>query len=394
MKSHHLDDIPASGVVRIRDMMYGLENSYRLDQGDVSFETPEPIKTALKRALDDNRTHYAQTSGLPRLRELLADKLRRRNHLPVEDASEVFVTAGSTHALYILGDALLEPGDEIILPDPVWTTTPGHIQTIRAVPVACPLHESRGWGYDVDELASKITPRTRAVLLNSPQNPTGGVLTRAELERLATLAQEHDLWVISDEAYEDVVYDGAEHISIASLPGMYDRTIPVYTFSKTFAMTGLRLGYLAAREPILRERIDKLIGYTASNVCTLIQYGGIAALEISPTWIDTFRAELEARRDLFYAGIDRLGGILTGAPPRGAFYAFLRIDDRWRPTDGRDAGPSRSWCLAEQLIHAARVGCVPGAEFGRHGEGYIRFCFSRERSELEGALAAMKTVLA
>ena len=136
MKSHHLDDIPVSGVIRIRDMMFGLENSYRLDQGDVSFDTPEPIKTALKRALDDNCTHYAQTSGRPRLRELLADKLRRRNHLPVEDASEVFVTAGGTHALYILGDALLEPGDEIILPDPVWTTTPGHVRTIRAVPVA------------------------------------------------------------------------------------------------------------------------------------------------------------------------------------------------------------------------------------------------------------------
>ena len=305
LKSHYLDAIPTSGVIRVRDMMFGQAKAFRLDQGDVSFETPAAVKTAMKAALDANQTHYVQTTGLPRLRELLADKLRRTNGVPVEAPEEVFVTAGGMHGLYVVGHALLEPGDEIILPDPVWTSTPGHILSTGAVPIACPLHAARGWRYDLDELASTITSRTRAIFLNSPHNPTGSVLTRADLERVAAIAREHDLWVISDEAYEDIVYNGAEHVSIASLPGMYERAVPVYTFSKSFAMTGLRLGYVAVHSPVVQERVTKLIGYTASNVSTLIQWGGIGGLEVSPSWLDAFRVELEARRDLFYAGVAR-----------------------------------------------------------------------------------------
>ena len=321
------------------------------------------------------------------------DKLRRTNGVPVEAPEEVFVTAGGMHGLYVVGHALLEPGDEIILPDPVWTSTPGHILSTGALPIACPLHAARGWRYDLDELASTITSRTRAIFLNSPHNPTGSVLTRADLERVAAIAREHDLWVISDEAYEDIVYDGAEHVSIASLPGMYERAVPVYTFSKSFAMTGLRLGYVAVHSPVVQERVTKLIGHTASNVSTLIQWGGIGGLEVSPSWLDAFRVELEARRDLFYAGVARLGGALTGMPPKGAFYAFLRIDDGWEPPGGLRAGTSRSWAMAERLIQEANVGCVPGVEFGAHGEDHIRFCFSRDLAELKGALHAMRTLL-
>ena len=391
--SHNLDTIPLPGIIRIRDMMFGMEHPFRLDQGEVSFETPGAIKSAMKQALDANHTHYVQTTGLPRLRELLVDKLRRTNGIAVNDPSEIFVTAGGMHALYVISHALLEPGDEIILPDPVWPATYGHILTTRAVPVACPLHESLGWRYDLDELASKITGRTRAILLNTPHNPTGGVLTRHELECIAELAEQHDLWIISDEAYEDIVYDETEHVSIASLPDIYARTIPVYTFSKSFAMTGLRLGYLAICSPIVQERVSKLISYTASNVSSLIQWGGIGGLEASPAWVDAFRVELQARRDLFYTGVQRLGGLLTGEPPKGAFYAFLRIDEGWQPAGGLRPGASRSWALAEWLMRQAKVGCVPGVDFGSRGEGYIRFAFSRERAELEGALDAIRALL-
>ena len=184
----------------------------------------------------------------------------------------------------------------MIIPDPEWPPAAGNILAARGVPVGCPLHEAAGWRYDLDELASKITDRTRVIYLNSPQNPTGGVLTRADLERIAEIARERNLWVISDEAYEDVVFDG-EHVSIASLPGMYERTIPLYTFSKSYAMTGLRLGYVAIRDAAIRDRAKKLLFYTASNVASVVQFGGIGALEGPQDCIETFRhgAAREAR---------------------------------------------------------------------------------------------------
>ena len=171
--------------------------------------------------------------------------------------------------------------------------------------------------------------------MNSPNNPTGGVLTRGDLERIADLARAHDLWVISDESYEDVLYDGAEHVSIASLPGMYERTVPVCTFSKTYAATGVRVGYLAVRDERLRDRLQKLLFLTTSNVSSISQYGAIGALEGSQDIVDAYRSELQARRDLFYAGIrDAAGHVFSGEPPAGAFYAFLRIDPSWAPPAG------------------------------------------------------------
>jgi aspartate aminotransferase len=388
--SSHLDAVPFSGIIRIRDMMYGVRDPFRLDQGDVSFDAPETFKAAMRRAIDENRSHYLQTTGVPRLLELLAEKLRRVNGTPVDDPAEVMVTNGGIHALYLVCQALLEPGDEVLVPDPSWPPAAGHIAAARAIPVPCPLHEALGWRYDLDELAGAITPRTRAIYLNSPHNPTGGVLTRADLEAIADLARRRDLWIISDEAYEDIVYDGAEHVSPASLPDMYPRTLPVYTFSKSYAATGLRVGYLAVKDAALRERLRKLLFYTTSNVSSIVQYGGIGALEGSQACIAEFRRELRARRDAFYGGVtEASGGLLTGAPPRGAFYAFLHIGDGWQPA----GGTSRSWTLAEHLIAGARVGCVPGADFGATGEGYLRFCFAREPGELSGALASMRALL-
>jgi aspartate/methionine/tyrosine aminotransferase len=254
------------------------------------------------------------------------------------------------------------------------------------------LYESRGWRYDLDELASKVTTRTRAIYLNSPQNPTGGVLTRDDLVRVAGIAREHDLWIFSDEAYEDVLFDDAEHVSMASLPGMYERTVSFFTFSKSFAVTGLRLGYLAAHDAGMRERMKKVLFYTASNIATVVQYGGIGGLEGPQDFMDGFRRELQARRDLFYAGVrDAAGDVLSGEPPRGAFYAFLRINPDWRP-DGPEP-PSISWAMVEHLITRARIGCVPGVDFGPNGEGYVRFCFARDRAELTSAIASMKSVL-
>ena len=387
----YLDSVPFSGIIRIRDMMYTVKDPFRLDQGDVSFDAPGTVTRAMHRAIEDNRSHYLPTTGVPRLLELLADKLRRVNGIPVRSSEELMVTTGGIHGLYLIFQALLEPGDEVIVPDPTWPPAMGNIIAARGVPIPCRLHETLGWRFDLRELETTITPRTRALYINSPHNPTGGVLTRQDLETIAAVCRERKIWLVSDEAYEDVVFDDAEHVSAASLPGMYDRTIAFYTFSKTYAMTGLRLGYIAVKDAALRDRMKKVLFFTASNIPSVVQYGGIGALEGPQDCIEAFRTELQARRDLFYQGIEtHARGMLSGSRPKGAFYAFLRIDPSWQPQGTGHA--SISWAMAQELISRARIGCVPGADFGVSGEGYIRFCFARDRRELTGALESLGTV--
>jgi aspartate aminotransferase len=400
----YLDSVPFSGIIRIRDMMYSVTNPYRLDQGDVSFDAPDSVKAAMTRAVAENQTHYLQTNGVPRLRELAAAKIRDKNRIADADAEHVLVTNGGIHGIYMLFQALLEPGDEVIIPDPEWPPAAGNILSAKGVPIGCRLYESNGWRYDLDELESTITSRTRVLYLNSPHNPTGGILTRTDLERIAAIARAHDLWIVSDEAYEDVVFDG-EHTSIASLPEMYERTIPVYTFSKSYAMTGLRLGYVSIKDPVIRDRAKKVLFYTASNIASVVQHGGIGALEGPQDCIEAFRSELRARRDLFYGGLaEAARDVFSGIPPAGAFYAFLRIDPGWNGGSPAEAArhvrtPERegrtysaSWAMTEHLIKNGRIGCVPGVDFGRNGEGYVRFCFARERKELAGALESMRTL--
>ena len=386
-----LDSVPFSGIIRIRDMMYTVKDPYRLDQGDVSFDSPDTVKAAMHRAIDENKSHYLQTTGVPRLLDLLVEKVRNVNHIPVGSSDEVMVTTGGIHGLFIICQALLEPGDEVIVPDPEWPPCMGNILAAHGVPVPCRLHEQSGWRYDLDELASKIGPKTRAIYVNSPNNPTGGVLTRSDVEQIVRLCEDRKLWLISDEAYEDVVFEG-EHVSPASLHGAYDRVVSLFTFSKTYAMTGLRLGYVVARDPVLRDRMKKALFYTASNVASVVQFGGIGALEGPQDCVGAFRDELKTRRQLFYDGIkEGTGGVLSGDPPAGAFYAFLRIDPSWQPpSEIRNA--SRSWAMTEFLISRGRIGCVPGVDFGANGEDHVRFCFARDRKELTGALESMRTL--
>ncbi len=392
--AHFLDVVPFSGIIRIRDMMYAVKDPFRLDQGDVSFDAPETVKRAMHRAIDENHSHYVQTTGIPRLLNLIVAKLRSVNQIPVGGPDEVMVTNGGIHGLYILCQSLLEPGDEVIVPDPEWPPCMGNIRAARGVPVPCRLHEGLGWRYDLSELASTVTAKTKAIYINSPHNPTGGVLTRDDVNAIVDLCRNRNLWLISDEAYEDVLFEGAEHVSPGSIPGAYERTISVFTLSKSYAMTGLRLGYLALADASIRERMKKALFYTTSNVSSVIQYGGVGAFEGSQESVDEYCRELEARRDLFYAGIrEHARGMFTGTPPKGAFYAFLKIDPSWRPERMPDSG-SISWAMAEFLIARGRIGCVPGVDFGINGEGYIRFCFARDRKELTGALESMRGLFA
>ena len=251
----------------------------------------------------------------------------------------------------------------MIVSDPEWPPTMAIAMAARATPCRCRCTRRLGWRWDLDELERAITPRTTAIYINSPNNPTGGVLTRADLERIAAIARERNLWVFSDEAYEDLLFRG-EHVSIASLPDMYQRTISLFTFSKTYAITGLRLGYFVVQDKAVRDRAIKVVAYTTSNVNSIVQYAGIGALEGSQHYVTEFRDELKARRDLFYAGLaEAAPGVFSGDPPDGAFYAFVRINPDWAREAGV-TGPSLSWAMAEHLIKTGRVGCVPGVDFG------------------------------
>ncbi len=387
-----LDSVPVSAIVRIRDMMYTVKDPYRLDQGDVSFDAPDTFKQGVAKAMADNRTHYLPTVGIPPLRPAFAEKMRKKNHIPVGSDDEVMVSNGGTHALYAVFHALLEPGDEVIIPDPEWPPTMAMVKAAGGTAVQVPLREDLKWRWDIADVEKAITPKTRVLYLNSPNNPSGGILTRADLERLAQIARDRNLWVVSDEAYEDVVFEG-EHVSIASLPGMYDRTIPVYTMSKSYAITGVRVGYFAMQDAKLRDRALKVILYTTSNVSSIAQYGAVAAMEGSQQCIADFRVELEYRRDLFYQGLQESApGVFSGTPPHGAFYAFVKINPDWAKHAGLK-GESISWAMAEFLIKHGRIGCVPGVDFGARCEGYMRFCTCRSREELTGALASMKETL-
>lgn len=388
-----LDSVPLSAIVRIRDMMYTVKDPFRLDQGDVSFDAPDTFKQAVIKAVADNRTHYLPTPGIPELRKAVAEKMRRDNSTPVGGDDEIVITNGGTHGLYAVFQALLEPGDEVIIPSPEWPPTMAIVLAAHGVPVQVPLHERLGFRWDLDEVERAITPKTKVLYLNSPNNPSGGILTRADIERLAAIAKERDLWVVSDEAYEHVLFDG-EHVSIASLPGMYERTIPVYTLSKSYAITGVRVGYFAIKDKALRARATKVVLYTTSNVSSLAQYGSVGALEGSQDCIKEFQRELKERRDFFYTGLSEAApGVFSGTPPNGAFYAFVKINAEWAK-DAGITGDSLSWAMAEHLIKNARIGCVPGVDFGAESEGYLRFCFGRGRPELTGALQSMKASFA
>ncbi|HYE87559.1 MAG TPA: pyridoxal phosphate-dependent aminotransferase, partial [Vicinamibacterales bacterium] len=317
-----LDSVPVSAIVRIRDMMYTVKDPFRLDQGDVSFDAPETFKQAVAKAMAENRTHYLPSSGIPPLRKAFAEKMRRKNGIPIGSDEEVIVTNGGTHGLFAVFQAILEPGDEVIIPDPEWPPTMAIVKQAGGVAVQVPLREDLGWRWDIADVEKAITPKTRVLYLNSPNNPTGGVLTRQDLEQLAAIARDRNLLVVSDEAYEDVVYKG-EHISIASLPGMYDRTIPVYTMSKSYAITGVRVGYFAMKDPALRDRAAKVVLYSTTNVSSIAQYGAVGAMEGSQQCIADFKQELLFRRDMFFKGLQEAApGVFSGNPPDGAFYAF------------------------------------------------------------------------
>ena len=351
-----------------------------LQIGEPDFDTPANVREAAKRALDAGATHYAPFAGIPELRAAIADDAAWRKGFPV-DPAQVFVTVGGKGVMVYAILGLIDPGDEVIVPDPGYPIYESLTRFIGATPVPIPIRQAHEFRLDVDELASLITPRTRLIVINSPANPTGGVLTREDNERIAELARRHDLVVLADEIYGRILYDGAEHVSIASLPGMAERTIVLDGFSKTFAMTGWRLGYAIVPRPLVQP-FGTLIINTISCAPTFAQVGAVEALRGPQDAVDAMVVEFRARRDLVVEGLNAIPGI-SCLRPQGAFYVFPDISATG--LSGAD--------LADRLLHEAGVCVLAGTAFGGLGGDHIRISYANSRENLSDALGRIRTVV-
>lgn len=377
-----LDEVGFSDIVQIRNKVMALRAEgvpvYSMHGGEPYFETPDEIKFAAVRALVENQTHYAPSSGLPLLRQMLVEKLARKNNIQVT-AEEVIATVGGSQALYAAFQSVLNQGDDALVFSPYWTPIGDLVTGAQARPLLVPTISARRNGIR-KTLEQFSTPQTRAIYYNTPQNPSGLVFTRAEAEEVAAFALERDLIVIADEAYEDLVYDG-DHVSIASLPGMLERTITCYTFSKTYAMTGWRAGYAVAKEPFMTA-LRKIVLYSTNGVATPVQFAMVQALATSEIQIAARREEYRRRRDLLVAGLNEVG--LDCDPPAGAFYAFPNAEKIHKKS--RDA--------AQILLEKAHIATIPGSVFGAQGEGHLRFGYAVPVQEIEACVAALRKFLA
>jgi aspartate aminotransferase len=376
-----LDEVGFSDIVQIRNKVIELRNAgqmvHAFHGGEPFFETPEPIKYAMVRALVENKTKYAPSSGIAPLREALVEKLRTRNHLDVT-FDDVLITAGGAHALYAAFQAVLDPGDDMLLFSPYWTPIRDMITGAQARPLLVPTASARRNGL-TKTLEQFSTPHTKAIYYNTPQNPSGVVFSREEAEEVAAFARKHNLIVVADEAYEDLVYEG-DHVSIASLPGMAERTISTYTFSKSYGMTGWRVGYAVAKEPFITG-LRKLVLYSANGVSTPSQWAALEALTTPQSFIKQRREEYRERRDLLVKALNELG--LECEAPEGAFYAFPRV--------GKIHKDSRR--TSAILLEKAHVATVPGVVFGAQGEGHVRFGYSVPLPAIEAGIEALSKFL-
>ncbi len=347
---------------------------YQFEGGEPYMNTPDFVKEAMVRALNEDKTRYAPSSGIPELRAAIADKVRTKNYIPAQQG-DVIILNGGMQGLFGAFQSVVNPGEEVLVFSPYWTPIKDLIAHCQGKTVLVPTSAARAEGFE-KTLSRYASDRTRAIYYNTPQNPTGVVFTREEAQAVARFAQERDLIVIADEAYEDLVYDG-EHCSIASIEGMFERTISVFTLSKSYAMTGWRLGYTVAAEPWMTG-LSKTTLYSSNGVSTPTQWAALAAFTTKSDMLEANRTAYLQRRNLLLVGLNELG--LVCEKPAGAFYAF--------PDVSRVSSNSRE--AAEILLDRAQVATVPGIVFGRHGEGHLRFSFSTSIETIEAGLDSLR----
>jgi len=369
-------------IAAVWKFIEGVEGVVNLGYGEPDFDTPPHIKEAAKKAVDDGHTHYIlPVEGYTPLREAIAAKLVQDNNIDARP-DEVLVISGVQEGINIALQTLIDPGDEVILPNPYYYADPLGVVLAGGVPVYTELTEAHDFRIDPEDVRSKITPKTKAIFYISPNCPTGSVFQKTDFEAIAQIAMEYNLYVITDEIYEKLIYDDEQHISIASLPGMHDRTISMFGFSKAYAMTGWRIGYLTANREIMQTMIEV---HSQLALCTssIAQHAALAALQGPQEVIEIMRKDYEARRNILSEGLNRLGFAIKA--PRGSFYAYANISSFG--ISGLE--------FATQLARDARVLGYPGTAFtyDESGANYIRFAYTKSTEELQTAVDRIESVV-
>lgn len=372
--------LPASGIRAMFALAEKYDHPINLCIGEPGFATPQNIIDQGCWAWNHGYTKYVSNPGLAVLREAIADKLNRENGFHV-GPENVIVTFGANQALFSALQVTLNPGDEVLVPNPCFANYFGYIALANAVAVPVPTYEKDHFHVKAEVLEQYITEKTRLVIINSPCNPTGSVTPREDLEQIAELAKKHDLIVVSDEPYEHILFDGNEHCSIATLPGMFERTITANGFSKTYAMTGWRIGYGVA-DPETIKAMTLVLASTTSNVTAAVQIAAVEALRGSQQCVADMNAEYWKRRDILVQGLNEVKG-MSCITPEGAFYAFANI---------KETGMT-SKQVAIKLLEDVQVVTTPGDAFGPAGEGYLRFSFAASEEDIREALTRIKKCL-
>lgn len=369
-------ELKPSGIRKFFDIVATMDDVISLGIGEPDFTTPQPILEAGIKALQQGETHYTSNAGIYQLREAIADLLEEKYQVRYDPASEVVVTVGVSEALYLALTAVIDPGEEIIIPTPCFVSYQAEVLLAGGVPVEVPGRMETGFQPEPDLIEAAITPRTKAIFIGFPNNPTGAVASKENLLAISRIADKHDLLVISDEIYDSLVYD-VDHICFASLPGMKDRTITLGGFSKSFAMTGWRVGYAAAPKAILQGLV-RIHQYTVMSAPTMSQLAALAAVQQGADYAEEMRQKYDRRRKLIVSGLNEIG--LETFMPQGAFYAFPQITISGLNDEE----------FAQRLLEEEKVAVVPGSAFGSGGEGFVRCSYATHYDQIEQALERMK----
>ena len=373
--------VTPSPIRKMFNLAAQLQDVVSFSVGEPDFSTPAHVVEAAVQALRDGQHHYTPNAGILPLRQAIAESLRRTHGVTCDPNTQVIVTAGGMEALMLTMHCILDPGDQFILSDPCWTNYSRQIQICSAEPVFVPVSGDDGFFFDPEALEKAITPKTKGFILNSPSNPTGSIAGRALLEKLAQIAVKYDLYVISDEVYQNILYGDNAVLSIATLPGMAERTVIVNSFSKTYAMTGWRVGYAVGPSHIIANMV-KLQENIAACVTTFAQYGALAALEGPPEPVEEMVATYARRRDYLVSQLKEIPG-LRFCVPQGTFYLFLDVS-----ATGMDAE-----AFAKDLLQKQRVIVVPGEAFGENGKHYVRISFATSMETIREGVRRLRVYM-
>ncbi len=346
-----------------------------LGPGEPDFDTPKNIREATKRAIDRGLTHYSTTNGRKELREELARKLKKKNGINADSDEEIIVTAGSSEAIFLAAMTLVEPGDKILVPNPGYINYIPLTELMAGRPVSIKLSHEKNFDYEIEKIKKQLGPKTHAMILNSPSNPTGKVLKRKNLEEITDVVVEHNMIIFSDEAYESFVYGDNKHISLASLNGMHNRVMSFFTFSKTYAMAGYRIGYAVGPSEVITA-MSKLRLYSTISSPVFVQEAALEALRGPQDEVEKMKKEYERRGRMLHRRLTEMGNWFVCDEPEGAFYMFPSI---------KEFGMS-STHLAHMLLEKAKVLVVPGTEFGNYGEGYVRMSYATSYEKIQEAM--------